>query len=39
LIWNEVPLGTTGKMDKKAVRKMLADQKYLLPSLRLSSKL
>ncbi|ETO14781.1 acyl-CoA synthetase [Reticulomyxa filosa] len=34
LIWDEIPLGSTGKMDKKTVRKILTEQKYVLPSLR-----
>lgn len=36
LIWSELPLTGTGKIDKKAIRKKLEDEKYQLPSLRKS---
>ncbi|ETO33745.1 AMP-binding enzyme [Reticulomyxa filosa] len=32
LIWKEVPLTSTLKIDKKVVRKILQEQKYVLPS-------
>jgi fatty-acyl-CoA synthase len=39
LFWNEIPLTSTGKLDKKRVRQILADEGYELPSLRATSKL
>ncbi|CAJ1382252.1 unnamed protein product [Effrenium voratum] len=34
LVWNAIPLTSTGKIDKKVIRAMLEEQKYILPSLR-----
>jgi acyl-CoA synthetase (AMP-forming)/AMP-acid ligase II len=34
LFWEDLPLTTTGKLDKKTVRAKLADDGYLLPELR-----
>jgi len=34
LIWKELPMTGTGKIDKKLIRKMLAEQGYKLPDLR-----
>jgi len=34
LIWSELPLMGSGKIDKKAIRKRLEAEKYLLPSVR-----
>mmetsp|Transcript_13475 Transcript_13475/g.29548 ORF Transcript_13475/g.29548 Transcript_13475/m.29548 type:complete len:627 (-) Transcript_13475:159-2039(-) len=34
LVWDEIPLNSTGKMDKKAVRELLAKEKYVVPSAR-----
>lgn len=39
IAWPEIPLTSTGKMDKKNVRAKLADEKYVLPELRTQSKL
>eukprot|EP00040_Diaphanoeca_grandis_P044553 m.12720 g.12720 ORF g.12720 m.12720 type:complete len:561 (+) comp9418_c0_seq1:34-1716(+) len=36
LFWKEIPLGATGKMNKAQIRKILSEQKYVLPSLRQS---
>jgi len=33
LFWKEIPLGATGKMNKKGIRDMLKEQGYVLPSL------
>lgn len=37
LFWKEIPLGATGKMNKKGIRDMLKEQGYMLPSLAASS--
>ena len=34
LVWDAIPLTSTGKMDKKAVRARLLEESYLLPELR-----
>jgi acyl-CoA synthetase (AMP-forming)/AMP-acid ligase II len=34
LFWPELPLTSTGKLDKKNIRERLADEGYLLPDLR-----
>lgn len=39
LYWKEIPLGATGKMNKLQIRKILAEQNYVLPSLRETAKL
>lgn len=39
LVWKEIPVTSTGKMNKKVVREMLKKQGYILPSLRKKSKL
>lgn len=36
LVWREIPHTGTGKMDKKAIRSKLEEQRYVLPSLRTS---
>jgi fatty-acyl-CoA synthase len=36
LLWPELPLTGTGKIDKKAIRKRLEDENYMLPSIRTS---
>jgi len=38
LVWKELPLTSTGKLDKKVMRQKLADAKYVLPSLRKEAK-
>lgn len=37
LVWKEIPLTGTGKMDKKVVRQILAGQGYVVPSARTSA--
>ncbi len=39
LVWKEVPVSGTGKIDKKVVRAKLRAQGYVLPKLRKTSKL
>ena len=34
LVWKELPMTGTGKVDKKRIRAMLGEQKYQLPDLR-----
>lgn len=34
LVWEALPLGPTGKIDKKAIRQRLADEGYTLPEFR-----
>lgn len=36
LIWKEIPMTSTGKIDKKVIRKRLADEGYVLPEERKS---
>lgn len=39
IVWPDIPLTSTGKMDKKNVRSKLTDEKYVLPEFRTQSKL
>jgi acyl-CoA synthetase (AMP-forming)/AMP-acid ligase II len=39
LVWKELPLTGTGKLDKKNVRAALKAEGYILPSLRAKSRL
>ena len=39
LVWDELPVGGTGKISKKEIRKILETDGYKLPDLRNSSKL
>jgi len=34
LVWKEIPLTSTGKLDKKVIRAKLEEQKYVVPSAR-----
>eukprot|EP00932_Pfiesteria_piscicida_P007184 SRR837773.17180.p1 GENE.SRR837773.17180~~SRR837773.17180.p1 ORF type:complete len:350 (+),score=99.78 SRR837773.17180:137-1051(+) len=33
LVWKEIPMTSTGKIDKKVIRKRLADENYKLPTV------
>ncbi|CAJ1366508.1 unnamed protein product [Effrenium voratum] len=39
LVWEAIPLTSTGKIDKKLIRAKLKEQNYVLPDLGPSSKL
>ena len=39
LVWDAIPLTSTGKLDKKVLRQGLKEEGYVLPSLQKHSKL